>query len=196
MAVNNVVIYACVFLAFFAVCDAFGSGAPATACVTMHPGHMLNATAAVVPQTSASPYSIVVEGNKYTPGSTFSVQIVGPVFRGFLLQARQPGSTTPVGTFSNAPNNTKTTTCTTTDSSMTHANTNAKQNITLTWNAPSTGVGNVQFVATVAEMKVTYWMDITSAQVAQGTASGASFAKPTFYLIMALCLLQAALFLK
>nr|AAT34988.1 stromal cell derived factor 2-like protein [Branchiostoma belcheri tsingtauense] len=190
MAVNKVVICVCVFLAFLSACDAYGTGAPQEACVTMHPGHMLNATTAVVPQTSASPYSIVV-GSKYTPGSNFSVQIVGPVFRGFLLQARRPGSTTPVGTFSNPPNNTKTTQCTTADSSMTHANTNEKQDITLTWNAPSTGVGNVQFVATVAEMKVTYWMDITSVEVAQGVAS---FAKPSFYVIMALCLLQAALY--
>ncbi|XP_019613938.1 PREDICTED: putative defense protein 3 [Branchiostoma belcheri] len=174
-------------VAFFSGCDGFGSGAPAGACVTMRPGHM-NGNVSVTPQSSPSPYSIVV-GDKYTPGRTVSVQIVGPVFRGFLLQARRPGSTTPVGTFSNAPADTKTTTCTTTDNSMTHANTNAKQNITLTWNAPSTGVGNVQFVATVAEQKVTYWMNIQSAQLMQ--ASSAILAKPTYYVIM-LCLLQSA----
>ncbi|CAH1249082.1 FRRS1 [Branchiostoma lanceolatum] len=196
MAVYKVASCVCVFLAFLSACDAFGTGAPATACMTMHPGHKINATTDVVPQTSASPYSIVVEGSRYTPGSTFSVQIVGPVFRGFLLQARRPGMTTPIGTFSNAPTNTKTTMCTTADSSMTHDNPSVKQNITLTWNAPSAGIGTVQFVATVAEMKVTYWMNVMSAEVAEGPASGASFAKPTFYLIMVLCLLQAAFLLK
>ncbi|XP_035661462.1 putative defense protein 1 [Branchiostoma floridae] len=104
--------------------------------------------------------------------------------------------TTPVGTFSSAPTDTKTTTCTAADSSMTHANTNEKQDITLTWNAPAAGAGSVQFIATVAEAKVTYWMNITSTEVTEGSASGASFAKPTFYLIMALCFLQAAFFLK
>ncbi|CAH1249084.1 FRRS1 [Branchiostoma lanceolatum] len=72
---------------------------------------------------------------------------------------------------------------------MTHANTNEKQNITLTWNAPSTGVGNVQFMATVAEEKVKYWMNIQSSQVMQ--VSSAIFAKPAYYVII-LCLLQSA----
>ncbi|XP_066264043.1 putative defense protein 3 [Branchiostoma lanceolatum] len=195
MAVYKVASCVCVFFAFLSACEGFGTGAPAAACVTMHPGHKINPTTDVVPQNSTSPYSIVVEGSRYTPGSTFSVQIVGPVFRGFLLQARRPGMDTPVGTFSNAPTDTKTTMCTAADSSMTHANTNVKQNITLTWNAPSAGVGNVQFVATVAEMKMTYWMNVMSAEVAEGPASRASFAKPTFYLIMGLCILQA-FFLK
>ncbi|XP_019613939.1 PREDICTED: putative defense protein 3 [Branchiostoma belcheri] len=174
-------------VAFFSVSDGYGTGAPAPACVTMRPGH-LNGGVAVNPQNSTSPYSIVV-GDEYTPGRTVSVQIVGPQFRGFLLQARRPGSTTPVGTFSNAPADTKTTECTTADSSMTHSNAGQKQNITLTWNAPSTGVGNVQFVATVAEQKVTYWMNIQSAQLMQ--ASSAILAKPTYYVII-LCLLQSA----
>ncbi|CAH1249080.1 Hypp8510 [Branchiostoma lanceolatum] len=148
MAVSRVV-GAAFFLAvaLFERCEGFGSGAPASACTTMQPGH-LNGTngTTVAAQTSASPYSIVPGSSSYTAGGTVSVQIVGPVFRGFLLQARQTGMTTPIGTFSNAPNNTKTTQCTTADNSMTHANTNAKENITLTWTAPSTTMGNIEFV--------------------------------------------------
>ncbi|XP_078620078.1 putative defense protein 3 [Branchiostoma floridae x Branchiostoma japonicum] len=189
MAARKLILAVCIVLvaAFFPGCDGRGSGAPTSACTSMSPGHLNNGTA-VTAQSSASPYSIVV-GDKYTPGRTLSVQIVGPVFKGFLLQARRPGMTSPVGTFSSPPTDTKAIQCTAADSSMTHANTNPKQNLTLTWTAPSTGVGNVQFVATVAEEKVTYWMNIQSRQVRQ--ASGAIFAQPTFYVII-LCLLQSA----
>ncbi|XP_035660833.1 putative ferric-chelate reductase 1 [Branchiostoma floridae] len=142
------VVSAVLFLvvSLFTGCEGFGSGAPSGACTTMQPGHLDSNNATVSAQTSTSPYSIVPGATTYTAGGTVSVEIRGPVFRGFLLQARRPGMTTPVGSFSDAPNNTKLTTCTTAASSMTHANTEAKENITLTWTAPSPAVGNVQFV--------------------------------------------------
>ncbi|XP_019613940.1 PREDICTED: putative defense protein 3 [Branchiostoma belcheri] len=165
----------------FVGCEGFGSGAPAGACTTIQPGHVdaTNNSVSLSAQTSTSPYSIQAGATSYQAGGTVTVQIMGPVFRGFLLQARRPGMTTPVGTFSNAPNNTKTTTCTTADSSMTHDNTEAKENITLTWTAPSPGVGNVQFVATVAQDHDTYWMNLASAEIAGGVAI-----KATCYVIV------------
>ncbi|KAI8496252.1 hypothetical protein Bbelb_260930 [Branchiostoma belcheri] len=175
------VVTAAFFLAvgLFVGCEGFGTGAPAGACTTMMPGHLDSNNASVAAQTSTSPYSIELGVTSYQAGGTVSVQIMGPVFRGFLLQARQPGSTTPVGTFSNAPTNTKTTTCTTADNSMTHSNTDAKENITLTWTAPSPAVGNVQFVATIAEVKETFWMNVASA-----TISGGAAIKATCYVLI------------
>ncbi|XP_066264045.1 putative defense protein 3 [Branchiostoma lanceolatum] len=179
MAVSRVV-GAVFFLAvaLFAGCEGFGSGAPTSACTTMQPGHLNNGTS-VAAQNSTSPYSIVPGTSSYTAGGTVSVQILGPVFQGFLLQARQTGMTTPVGTFSNAPNNTKTTMCTAADSSMTHDNTNAKENITLTWTAPSTTMGNIEFVATIADVKTTYWMNVKSSEI-----SGATITRATAYVIL------------
>ncbi|CAH1238667.1 FRRS1 [Branchiostoma lanceolatum] len=152
------------------VCSAFPNGAPRGACVTMTPGHIYFNLTRVHAQTTASPYSLKVGSNLYKPGDTVKVMIVGPQFEGFLLQARHNGNTAPVGAFSNPPTDTKAVTCTSGSDSMTHANPNAKQNITLTWTAPSDARADVMFIATVAQEKNMFWLNNTSPMVtlAQG----------------------------
>ena len=73
-----------------------------------------------------------------------AVTITGGAYQGFLLQARNAAGT-PVGRFPSAPVNTKSISCTSADSSMTHANTVAKNGFTYTWNPPSDNQGNVYF---------------------------------------------------
>ncbi|XP_078656032.1 putative defense protein 3 isoform X2 [Branchiostoma floridae x Branchiostoma belcheri] len=147
------------------VCTAFPFGAPKGACVDMTPGHIYFNLTRVSPQGTASPYRIAVGSNQYMPGGTVKVMIVGPAFQGFLLQARHNGNAGPVGSFSNAPTNTKAVQCTAENDSMTHANPNTKQNITLTWTAPSDARADIMFIATVAQEKNVFWLNNTSPMV-------------------------------
>ncbi|XP_077994255.1 putative defense protein 3 isoform X2 [Glandiceps talaboti] len=147
----------------------YGTGAPTSACTTMVPGHVGKS-----PQPSnTNPYSVSASSATYTPGGTITVTISGNNFQGMLLQARQPGQTTPVGTFSNPPSNTRLLRCTSAGDSITHANTNTKNSGTsFTWTAPSQGVGTIEFVATVAQAKSTYWTAFPSSQLTESSSSG------------------------
>ncbi|XP_066301420.1 putative defense protein 3 isoform X2 [Branchiostoma lanceolatum] len=159
-----------VLVGALSLCNAYPNGAPKDACATMMPGHKYANLTTVHAQTTPSPYKVMVASNQYSPGATLKVQIVGPQFEGFLLQARHNGNTAPVGAFSNPPTDTKAVTCTSGSDSMTHANPNAKQNITLTWTAPTDARADVMFIATVAQEKNMFWLNNTSPMVtlAQG----------------------------
>ncbi|CAH1238668.1 FRRS1 [Branchiostoma lanceolatum] len=159
-----------VLVGALSLCNAYPNGAPKDACATMMPGHKYANLTTVHAQTTPSPYKVMVASSQYSPGATLKVMIVGPQFEGFLLQARHNGNTAPVGAFSNPPTDTKAVTCTSGSDSMTHANPNAKQNITLTWTAPSDARADVMFIATVAQEKNMFWLNNTSPMVtlAQG----------------------------
>ncbi|XP_019646033.1 PREDICTED: putative defense protein 1 [Branchiostoma belcheri] len=154
-----------VLVGVLSLCNAYPNGAPKEACVTMTPGHKYANLTSVHPQTTPSPYQVMVASNQYSPGATLKVMIVGPAFQGFLLQARHNGNAGPVGSFSNAPTNTKAVQCTAENDSMTHANPNTKQNITLTWTAPSDARADIMFIATVAQEKNVFWLNNTSPMV-------------------------------
>ncbi|XP_035688990.1 putative ferric-chelate reductase 1 isoform X1 [Branchiostoma floridae] len=151
--------------------EAYGTGAPLSACTSQQPGHY-----GFTAQTSASPYSLTVSSSEYTPGQTLTVQITGADFQGFLIQARKVGTTTAVGFFTSLPSGTKSNNCDNAvasgDNTATHSSTAAKRDLTLTWSAPENqaGQGTIEFVATVAQQKATYWMGITSAQLSEATS--------------------------
>ncbi|XP_070553458.1 putative defense protein 3 [Ptychodera flava] len=153
----------------------YGSGAPNTACTSMRPGHT-----GVSPQSSSTnPFTVTASSTTYSPGQTITVTITGSSFRGMLLQARQPGQTTPIGVFSNRPSNTKLKTCSSNSDSVTHSNTNQKSSgSTFTWTAPQTGVGNIEFVATLARSFSEYWMDVKSAELTEPSESTTSSSQP------------------
>lgn len=57
-------------LALCGLSEAFPSGASPKACVQMVPGHISSDSTPLVPQESASPFSIVADGTEYNPGGT------------------------------------------------------------------------------------------------------------------------------
>ncbi|XP_065526615.1 putative ferric-chelate reductase 1 [Lathamus discolor] len=118
-----------------------------------------------VPQTSAPPYIIAVSFDNFEPGNEVQVtlealQDVG--FRGFNLQAREIDGDVPVGTFKITDPNTKGMEChNTTNSAVSHANSDVKQKVTTTWIAPH-GVKDLQFIATVVQDLEKFWVGIQS----------------------------------
>lgn len=146
----------------------YGSGAPNTVCGTMTPGHG-------VEQATANSYTITLAGaTTYREGQQIEVTINGQ-FQGLLLQARKAdgSSTTPYGTFVvNPANNVKTISCNqVNDNSVTHASTAPKNNLVVTWTAPSSDVGDLQFVATVAQEMNTWWKNIQSSTLAHESSA-------------------------
>ncbi|OCT65968.1 hypothetical protein XELAEV_18042222mg [Xenopus laevis] len=138
----------------------FPTGAPTSACETMMPGHP-----GVVPQSSPSPYIIKTNSSSYTKGNPIQVQIIGPGYRGILLESRTFRSTATLGTWLQPVNNTKVLSCPENSrGAMTHSNIILKtQATTYTWMPPETVCPNIIFfIATIAEGYDTYWLGVRS----------------------------------
>ncbi|XP_038632181.1 putative defense protein Hdd11 isoform X2 [Scyliorhinus canicula] len=91
-----------VFLNVLSLSRGFSTGAPSSVCESMMPRH-----SGVLPQSSTAPYTIETGTSTYQPGIPKQVQILGPQYRGFILEARKDRSTTPLGSWQDPPENTK-----------------------------------------------------------------------------------------
>ncbi|XP_054851942.1 putative defense protein 3 [Eublepharis macularius] len=144
----------------FSLCSAFPTGAPASACENMLPMHT-----GVQPQQTLAPYEFLVNSPSFLNGQPINIQILGPAYRGLLLEARSFGSTTALGFWKNPPNNTKLLQCSgNPHGAVTHSNTNLKtRQTTYTWLPPNSGCPPVvTFLATVAQSHEIYWTNIKS----------------------------------
>uniref|UniRef100_A0A8C6WRN0 Si:dkey-251i10.2 n=1 Tax=Neogobius melanostomus TaxID=47308 RepID=A0A8C6WRN0_9GOBI len=132
---------------------AYPNGAPTGACEDMMPRHM-----GVQPQTSPPPYTL--------DHSWTRLQRV-------LLEARNPGDTTALGTWQMPPPDTRFLECSgNPQGAVTHANTNLKGNSTVySWIPPDT-VTPVYFMATVAQQRTVYWLNVQSSALFRGTYEG------------------------
>ncbi|XP_075920453.1 putative ferric-chelate reductase 1 isoform X1 [Petromyzon marinus] len=155
--------------------EAYAEGAPTQTCSSMTPGH----GAAV----GSLAYSIDVSGTTFTNTSSLTVTVKG-TYQGVIMQARAPGSTTPVGTWATPPSNTKLMTCSSASDTMTHSSETVKINSIYTWTSPKCAApASVEFVATVAQDK-NAWIKIKSTTVtAQGYSTcragpGSTFRSP------------------
>uniref|UniRef100_A0ABM5EW65 Defense protein 3 n=1 Tax=Pogona vitticeps TaxID=103695 RepID=A0ABM5EW65_9SAUR len=140
--------------------QAFPTGAPATACETMLPLHM-----GAQPQSTPAPYGFLVSTPSFLNGQPLYVQILGPTYKGLLLQARSFGSPTALGFWEVPPNNTKLLQCSgNPQGTITHSNTHVKTgHTTYAWFPPTSGCPKVvRFVATIAQSHDVYWTDVKS----------------------------------
>ncbi|XP_067889023.1 putative defense protein 1 [Heterodontus francisci] len=152
-------------LGLFALCwpaaSPLPNGAPLGSCLSMSPKHR-----GITPQTGESPHSIQLQVSR----SSVQVNIMGPTYKGILLEARYPSGNTTVGMWATAPANTKTISCFNSDhSAITHSNTNDKSSTTVyTWNPPplkNCSEKTFVFLATVAQNRGTYWLKLTSNEI-------------------------------
>ncbi|XP_024131634.1 putative defense protein 3 [Oryzias melastigma] len=161
-----------VILQVFYVVEGYPSGAPTGACEDMIPRHM-----GVLPQPSPAPYSLLTDSRTFEAGKPITVTIKGPDYRGVLLEARTDGSTNALGSWSLPPPDTKFLQCAgNPQGAVTHANTNLKGNSTVyNWIPPSI-TNPVYFVATVAEQRTVFWLNVRSATLTRGTTAGIGLA--------------------
>ncbi|XP_043913293.1 putative defense protein 3 [Protopterus annectens] len=141
-------------------CNAFGNGAPESACESMLPGHK-----GYQPQPSPSPYNISVSAKSFKNGQPINVTITGQNYQGLLLEARMYGIKSSLGSWMMPPLNTKFLKCSgNPKGAITHSNTEIKTASTVyTWMPPETNCPPViTFKATVAKLKSQYWVNLTS----------------------------------
>ncbi|XP_036380380.1 putative defense protein 3 [Megalops cyprinoides] len=146
----------------------FPNGAPSSACEDMVPRH-----AGVQPQPSPAPYTIQTSSRTFQPGQPLTVTIKGPDYRGVLLEARTGTSVNALGSWQSPPADTKFLQCSgNPQGAITHSNTNLKGNSTVYSWIPPSGVNNIYFMATVAQQRTVFWLNVRSDTLTQGAAAG------------------------
>nr|XP_055056838.1 putative defense protein 3 [Misgurnus anguillicaudatus] len=168
LAEMDVLILGFIVLQVFTCATCYPNGAPASACVDMMPKHK-----DVQPQPSTAPYTILPSSTSFQTGKPITVVIKGPDYQGVLLEARSGSDTKAIGTWQTPPANTKFLACAgNPQGAITHANTNIKDSNTIyTW-IPPAAASNVYFMATVAQQRTVYWLNVKSANLTQGSGGG------------------------
>nr|XP_006818800.1 PREDICTED: flocculation protein FLO11-like [Saccoglossus kowalevskii] len=138
----------------------YPTGAPTSACETMIPGHVRTSA-----QTIPAPYSIHLSSSMYSFDEPLIVTITGELYKGILLQARPVQQTTPYGTFLTPPRGLHSINCTNPLDSLTHSMSIFKKNTSFTWTPSSNDVGDIEFVATIAQNHNVYWIGVKSTVV-------------------------------
>ncbi|XP_069593529.1 defense protein l(2)34Fc-like [Ranitomeya imitator] len=148
-----------VFLPMYS--DGFPNGKVEASCSSMVPSHGVN------PQTTFPPYSLSFSSVNYTGILGFRVTLSkapgGTDFKGFMIQARAPSGDNPQGTFINGTDSQ--TLCSTPEfqhTAVTHTNAAMKSNISVIWLPPKKASTNIQFRATVVEVKIKFWTNVLS----------------------------------
>ncbi|XP_017269220.1 putative defense protein Hdd11 [Kryptolebias marmoratus] len=154
---NTMLLLAVFLLKVLCFVECYPNGAPTGACEDMLPRH------GVPPQSSPAPYKILTNSTTFQPGKPITVTIIGPAYRGVLLEARTQGSINALGSWKLPPPDTKLLQCAgNPQGAVTHSNTNLKGNTTVyNWIPPNT-LGPVYFMATVAQQRTVFWVNVRS----------------------------------
>ncbi|XP_068559669.1 putative defense protein Hdd11 [Cebidichthys violaceus] len=125
----------------------YPSGAPTGACEDM------------LPQPSPAPDA------HQPPG----LLIAGPEYRGVLVEARTDGSTNALGSWQIPPPDTRFLQCAgNLQGAVTHFNTNLKGNITVYSWIPPNSTSHIYFIATVAQQRTVFWVNVKSNPLIRG----------------------------
>ncbi|XP_044189527.1 putative defense protein Hdd11 [Thunnus albacares] len=175
----------------------YPSGAPTGACEDMMPRH-----SGVLPQPSPAPYTLLTNMETFEPGKPITVTIIGPEYRGLLLKALTDGSTDALGSWKLPPPDTRFLECTgNPEGAITHANTNLKGNTTVySWIPSNSSPSPVYFMATVAQQRTVFWVNVRSSTLtrgkpgglglATGASTGLAVEKPLLVLVTCFLMLQ------
>ncbi|KAL3980186.1 MHC class I antigen [Sarotherodon galilaeus] len=119
------------------------------------------------PQHAPSPFTVTAEQRRYTLGEDVKVELQGQAstpFTGFLLEAIEVGSETPVGSFAIPAGAAKLLTCSQRpNSAVSHTSGFNSSYIQVTWRSePSRDIKTVQFRASFVLNSTTFWVNVTS----------------------------------
>ncbi|XP_013885723.1 putative ferric-chelate reductase 1 [Austrofundulus limnaeus] len=137
----------------------YASGLVTGSCSNLQPSHGLNS------QTGSAPYTVTTDQNSYALGGEVKVNLQGSTpFEGFLLEAREQGGSTPVGSFVVSTSTAQLLSCNQkSNSAVSHTSKSQKTSIQVTWKPDaSTNVKSIQFHATFVKNFQTFWVDLTS----------------------------------
>ncbi|XP_069593528.1 putative ferric-chelate reductase 1 [Ranitomeya imitator] len=137
---------------------AYANGSVTAACADMLPQHGYSA------QTSSAPYTLTASKTSYKAGDEITVTLKNTTqdypIEGFLIQARQPNSNTPLGSFQVTGSAIQTLNCTTTASAVSHTSDQPKSIVEVTWIAPNVTFSTIQFRATAVSNFSIFWTNL------------------------------------
>ncbi|XP_065598207.1 ferric-chelate reductase 1-like isoform X2 [Cyrtonyx montezumae] len=155
------------FICFCVSVDGYPNGKVREACASMIPCHGSS------PQLSPK-HVITVNGTEFKPGDSIEVQLSGPDFEGFFIQARNAEDldSPAVGSFILVDQRrSQLLTCGhTMNSAVSHTSKAKKKVVKVYWLAPRGAPKHVQFLATVVKKYKTFWVKIPGPVVSQPNA--------------------------
>ncbi|XP_069368968.1 putative ferric-chelate reductase 1 [Paralichthys olivaceus] len=158
----------------------YSSGQIMDSCEDMQPHH-----SGLRPQTEPAPYTITTDHSSYRRGEEVKVQLLAlssAPFIGFLLQAREVGGQSPVGSFELMPGAAQLLICgQRPNSAVSHRSDSVKTSIWVTWRSKASRDGKpIQFHASFVKNYKTFWVDVTSPVLTfSNDGSGGSTSLPT-----------------
>ncbi|XP_053101816.1 putative ferric-chelate reductase 1 [Hemicordylus capensis] len=158
----------------------YSNGRVEKACMDMTPHHGKG------PQKSPE-HTLVVNMTEFKPGDHVHVKLSGPVFKGFLLQARDAGDVEgpPAGSFALANESiSQLLTCKHKksrwkNSAVSHTSSYKKTYIDAFWIAPSDVPKKIQFFVTVVEEYKRFWVKIPGPIISQPKTPALTTTMPT-----------------
>ncbi|XP_078795042.1 putative ferric-chelate reductase 1 [Oryzias latipes] len=155
------------FLTMVPVVWSYPNGKVTSSCDDLTPQHGTSS------QTAASPYTVAASSRSYTVGQSVTVVLQAPIgksFMGFLLQAREVGSQTPVGSFSISSSNAQLLTCSNQpNTAVSQTSASTKTEIQVTWQPSPSQVKDIEFHATFVQSKKVYWVDVKSLSLSRSS---------------------------
>ncbi|XP_074478137.1 putative ferric-chelate reductase 1 isoform X1 [Sebastes fasciatus] len=158
----------------------YSSGQVEDSCEDMRPHH-----AGLSPQTEPASFTVTTEHSSYRLGEEVKVQLQAPAstpFIGFLLQAREEGGRSPVGSFTLRAGAAQLLTCSQRpNSAVSHRSESVKTSIQVTWRSEASGNAKpIQFRASFVHNYTTFWVDVRSpAMTFTNDSTGGSTSLPT-----------------
>ncbi|XP_051543211.1 putative ferric-chelate reductase 1 [Myxocyprinus asiaticus] len=171
--------------AFVGIVQSYGNGQVSGVCDYMIPGHSPNSA-----QTSNPPFTVTADRTIFKEGEEITVTLSaqsGVSFEGFMLQARQVGSSTPIGTFTVMATGSQSLTCNgVANRAVSHTSDNGKTSMQTKWKAPTSELGNIEFRATFAQNFETFWVGIKSSVITYN-GTGTATVAPTVSTVNSEC---------
>ncbi|XP_044033181.1 putative ferric-chelate reductase 1 [Siniperca chuatsi] len=140
----------------------YSSGQVMDSCEDMRPHH-----SGLSPQTEPAAFIVTTDHSSYRLGEEVKVQLQAPAstpFIGFLLEAREVGGQSPVGSFVLTTGAAQLLTCSwRPNSAVSHRSESVKTSIQVTWRSEATADAKpIQFHASFVQNYRTFWVDVTS----------------------------------
>uniref|UniRef100_A0A674AW71 Zgc:163022 n=2 Tax=Salmo trutta TaxID=8032 RepID=A0A674AW71_SALTR len=160
-----IVLLACVLRAV----RCYSSGKVIGACDNMTPQHKKGA------QQSLAPFSVTTDRFSFKEGDEIIVRLLAgsTPFTGFMLQAREVGGSSPLGSFTVTSGEAQLLTCNgLPNSAVSHTSNSPKSSIQGIWRAPTSGnLNSIQFSASFVKDYSTFWVGVRSSPVTYNIAA-------------------------
>ncbi|KAM9402026.1 putative ferric-chelate reductase 1 [Salvelinus alpinus] len=150
----------------------YSSGKVTGACDNMTPQHKNGA------QQRPAPFSVTTDRFSFKEGDEIIVRLLAAStpFIGFMLQAREVGGSSPLGSFTVTSGEAQLLTCNgLPNSAVSHTSDSPKSSIQGIWRAPISGnLNSIQFSASFVKDYSTFWVGVRSSTVTYNVAAAPS----------------------